>query len=124
VRSENSPDVLILGGGVTGLTLALSLHEGGIPCRVFEAAPELKWLGVGINLLPHAVRELTELGLADRFERHAVLTREMCFYNRFGQFIWRGGARCAHGKVQARRRIRARGAQEAPVSGFDLGDPG
>jgi 2-polyprenyl-6-methoxyphenol hydroxylase-like FAD-dependent oxidoreductase len=89
VRSENARDVLITGGGVTGLTLALSLHEAGIPCRVFEAAPELKWLGVGINLLPHAVRELTELGLAERLARHAVLTREMCFYNRFGQFVYK-----------------------------------
>jgi len=89
VRSENARDVLIIGGGVTGLTLALSLHEAGIPCRVYEAAPELKWLGVGINLLPHAVRELTELGLAELLERHAVLTREMCFYNRFGQFVYK-----------------------------------
>jgi 2-polyprenyl-6-methoxyphenol hydroxylase-like FAD-dependent oxidoreductase len=89
VRSENARDVLIIGGGVTGLTLALSLHQAGISCRVYEAAPELKWLGVGINLLPHAVRELTELGLAGRLERHAVVTREMCFYNRFGQFIYR-----------------------------------
>ena len=74
---------------MTGLTLALSLHEAGIPCRVFEAASELKWLGVGINLLPHAVRELTELGLAGRLERCAVATREMCFYNRFGQFVYK-----------------------------------
>lgn len=64
MRSENSADVLVVGGGITGLTLALSLHQAGIGCRVFEAAPELKGLGVGINLLPHAVRELTELGLA------------------------------------------------------------
>ncbi len=89
MRSENARDVLIIGGGVTGLTLALSLHEVGIACNVYEAAPQLKWLGVGINLLPHAVRELTELGLAERLERHAVLTREMCFYNRFGQFVYK-----------------------------------
>jgi len=89
VRSENARDVLIIGGGVTGLALALSLHQVGIVCRVYEGAPQLKWLGVGINLLPHAVRELTELGLAERLERHAVLTREMCFYNRFGQFVYK-----------------------------------
>ena len=89
MRSENARDVLIIGGGVTGLTLALSLHEARIPCRVYEAATELKWHGVGINLLPHAVRELTELGLAGRLERRAVLTREMCFYNRFGQFVYK-----------------------------------
>ena len=89
VRSGNARNVLIIGGGITGLTLALSLHEAGVPCRVFEAAAELKWLGVGINLLPHAVRELTELRLAEHLERHAVVTREMCFYNRFGQFIYK-----------------------------------
>ena len=89
MRSENARDVLIIGGGVTGLALALSLHQVGIVCRVYEGAPQLKWLGVGINLLPHAVRELTELGLAERLERHAVLTREMCFYNRFGQFVYK-----------------------------------
>ena len=89
MRSENARDVLIIGGGVTGLTLALSLHEVGIACRAYEAAPQLKWLGVGINLLPHAVRELTELGVAEHLERRAVLTREMCFYNRFGQFVYK-----------------------------------
>jgi 5-methylphenazine-1-carboxylate 1-monooxygenase len=72
---------------VTGLTLALSLQQAGIPSRVYEAASDLRWLGVGINLLPHAVRELTELGVAERLERCAVPTREMCFYNRFGQFV-------------------------------------
>ena len=56
--------MLIVGGGIGGLTLALSLHQAGISCRVFEAAPEIQPLGVGINLLPHAMRELSELGLA------------------------------------------------------------
>ena len=81
--------VLIIGGGVGGLTLALSLHQAGIPCRVFEAAPEIKPLGVGVNLLPHGMRELTELGLQERLARVAVETRELCFYNRFGQLIFK-----------------------------------
>ena len=72
---------------MTGLTLALSLQQAGIFCRVYEAASDLRWLGVGLNLLPHAVRELTELGVAERLESCAVPTREMCFYNRFGQFV-------------------------------------
>ena len=55
--------VLIVGAGIGGLTLGLRLHQAGIPCRIFEAAPEIKPLGVGINLLPHASKELTELGL-------------------------------------------------------------
>lgn len=82
-------EVLIIGGGIGGLTLALSLHQAGIACRVFEAAPEIKPLGVGINLLPHGMRELTELGLQERLAAVAVETRELCFYNRFGQFIFR-----------------------------------
>jgi 2-polyprenyl-6-methoxyphenol hydroxylase-like FAD-dependent oxidoreductase len=81
--------VLIIGGGIGGLTLALSLHQAGIACRVFEAAPGIKALGVGVNLLPHGMRELTELGLQDRLARVAVETQELRFYNRFGQFIFR-----------------------------------
>ena len=82
-------DVIIIGGGIGGLTLALSLHQAGIAARVFEAAPEIKPLGVGINLLPHGMREFTELGLQERLARLAVETKELCFYNRFGQFIFR-----------------------------------
>jgi len=81
--------VLIVGGGIGGLTLALSLHQVGIACRVFEAAPEIKPLGVGINLLPHGMRELTELGLQARLAAVAIETRELCFYNRYGQFIFK-----------------------------------
>lgn len=81
-------EILIIGGGIGGLTLALSLHSVGIACRVFEAASEIRPLGVGINLLPHGMRELTELGLQDRLAKLAVATREVCFYNRFGQLIF------------------------------------
>src|SRR6266516_2552640 len=63
--------VLIAGGGIGGLTLALSLHQIGVPVRVFESVPELKPLGVGINVLPHAVRELIELGLHDKLDAAA-----------------------------------------------------
>jgi 2-polyprenyl-6-methoxyphenol hydroxylase-like FAD-dependent oxidoreductase len=80
--------ILIIGGGISGLTLALSLHRAGIPARVFEAAPAWKRLGVGINLLPHCVRELAQLGLEPALAAHAVETREMSFYNRFGQHIF------------------------------------
>ena len=60
--------VLIAGGGIGGLTLALSLHQIGVPAQVFESVPELRPLGVGINVLPHAVRELIELGLHDQLD--------------------------------------------------------
>jgi 2-polyprenyl-6-methoxyphenol hydroxylase-like FAD-dependent oxidoreductase len=79
--------ILVVGGGIGGLTLALSLHQAGIACRVFEAAPEIKPLGVGINLLPHAMREFTELGLQDKLAAVAIETREFCWYDRFGHFI-------------------------------------
>ena len=81
--------ILIVGGGVGGLTLALSLHQAGLGCRVFEAAPDIRPLGVGINLLPHGTRELTELGLQGKLAPLAVATREVVFCNRFGQFIYR-----------------------------------
>ena len=81
-------EVLIVGAGIGGLTLALCLHERSIPCRVFEAAPVFQPLGVGINVLPHAMRELSRLGLEDELVSAGVLTREMCYYNRFGQFIY------------------------------------
>jgi 5-methylphenazine-1-carboxylate 1-monooxygenase len=82
-------DILIIGAGIGGLTLALSLRQIGLRCRVFEAAAEFKPLGVGINLLPHATRELCELGLQEDLEEAGVETRELCFYNRFGQFIYK-----------------------------------
>jgi 5-methylphenazine-1-carboxylate 1-monooxygenase len=80
--------IAIVGAGIGGLTLALELHAAGIPCRVYEAAPELRPLGVGINILPHATAVLAELGALERLEAIAVETRESSFYNRFGQHIY------------------------------------
>lgn len=80
--------VLIAGGGIGGLTLALSLHQVGIPCRVFESVPELKPLGVGINVLPHAVRELIELGLIDQLSAFGVATAELAYFSKRGKPIW------------------------------------
>lgn len=81
--------VVIVGAGIGGLTLALSLHAAGIEAVVYEAAPEILPLGVGINVLPHAVRELTDLGLADRLADNAIATQALMYANRFGQEIWR-----------------------------------
>ena len=80
--------VLIAGGGIGGLTLALSLHQAGIDCEVFEQAPEIRPLGVGINVLPHAMRELTELGLQQRVAAAGIVTQELAYANRLGQMIW------------------------------------
>ena len=81
-------EVVIIGAGIGGLTLGLMLHRARIPCRIFEAASELKPVGVGINVLPHASRELCGLGLEDALTSVAVITREFCFYNRYGQYIY------------------------------------
>ncbi|HZN27361.1 MAG TPA: flavin-dependent oxidoreductase [Burkholderiales bacterium] len=81
-------DVVIIGAGIGGLTLGLMLHRAGIPCRIYEAASELKAVGVGINILPHASRELCDLGLERALTNVSIITREFCFFNRFGQFIY------------------------------------
>jgi 5-methylphenazine-1-carboxylate 1-monooxygenase len=80
--------VLIAGGGIGGLTLALSLHQIGIRAKVFESVAELKPLGVGINVLPHAVRELIELGLHDGLDAAGVATRELAYFSKRGRPIW------------------------------------
>jgi 5-methylphenazine-1-carboxylate 1-monooxygenase len=80
--------VLIAGGGIDGLTLALSLHQIGIPAKVFESVSELKPLGVGINVLPHAVRELIELGLLEKLDASGVRTRELAYFSKHGKPIW------------------------------------
>jgi 2-polyprenyl-6-methoxyphenol hydroxylase-like FAD-dependent oxidoreductase len=82
-------ELLIVGGGIGGLTLALELHRRNIPCRVFESAPQIKAVGVGVNLLPHATRALTELGLQEALAKVAIETKEAAFFNRFGQLIYR-----------------------------------
>jgi len=84
-----SRDVLIIGAGIGGLTLALALQRRGISARLFETAPELRPIGVGLNLLPHAVAELAALDLMDALAERAVITREAVFFNRFGQLIHR-----------------------------------
>jgi 2-polyprenyl-6-methoxyphenol hydroxylase-like FAD-dependent oxidoreductase len=82
-------EILVAGGGIGGLVAALSLHAAGFTARVFEAVAEYKPLGVGINVLPHAVRELTELGLAEKLAETGIATRELCYISAHGQEIWR-----------------------------------
>jgi len=81
--------VAIIGGGICGLALALNLKARGIACTVYERVAELKELGVGITLLPHAMREFTALGLADTLLKAGIENRESCFFNRFGQLIYK-----------------------------------
>src|SRR5262245_46483924 len=82
-------DVIVIGGGISGLAMALSLPQGGIPVRVYEQAADPKPLGVGINLQPNAVRELDELGLGARLVEVGNRTDELAFFNKFGQLICR-----------------------------------
>jgi 5-methylphenazine-1-carboxylate 1-monooxygenase len=80
-------DVIVAGGGISGLSLALSLHQAGIAVRVYEAVGDLAPRGVGINLQPTAVRELTELGLGDALARIGIATQQLSYFNKFGQLI-------------------------------------
>ena len=80
--------VIVVGGGIGGLSLALSLRQAGIEACVYEAVRDLAPLGVGINLQPVAVRELTELGLGDELARTGIATQQLSYFNKFGQLIW------------------------------------
>jgi 2-polyprenyl-6-methoxyphenol hydroxylase-like FAD-dependent oxidoreductase len=81
-------DVIIVGAGIGGLTLGLALQRCGIPCRIFESAAEIRPIGVGINLLPHATKELAALELEPSLASVAIETRDATFFNRFGQLIY------------------------------------
>ncbi|MEM6463127.1 MAG: flavin-dependent oxidoreductase [Pseudomonadota bacterium] len=81
--------VLIAGAGIGGLTTALMLHQRGIRARIFERAAEVREVGVGINTLPHAIRELAELDLLERLDAVGLRTRELRYLTKHGQEVWR-----------------------------------
>lgn len=80
---------IIVGGGIGGLTAALMLHARGIDCEIFEQSDAIRELGVGINTLPHAIKELAEIGLLPALDRVGIRTHELFYMNRNGQEIWR-----------------------------------
>lgn len=82
-------EIIIIGGGIGGMTAALFLEKAGIDVRVYEAAPAVKPLGLGVNLLPHSTKVLDEIGVLDDMASRAILTEESAFLNRFGQMIYR-----------------------------------
>ena len=81
-------EVLIAGGGIAGLATALSLHDEGIDVAVRESVPEIQPLGVGINLLPHAIRELDALGVLDKLESVGIASTTLAYFSARGQLIW------------------------------------
>ena len=89
VQPSSPAPVLIAGGGIGGMATALTLHQIGVPCVVLEAVPELKPLGVGINLQPNAVRELFDLGFtAADLDGIGIATREWALVGRNGRDIY------------------------------------
>lgn len=80
--------ILIAGGGIAGLVMGLTLHQLGLPFRIFERVAEPRPLGVGINLQPNSVRELFDLGLEAELDALGVRTRQYGFYSKFGHEIW------------------------------------
>ena len=81
--------VLISGAGIAGLTLGLALHRAGVPFRILEAVAAIRPLGVGINLQPHAVRELRRLGLGAELDAVGLRTEEVAYFSAQGRPIWR-----------------------------------
>ena len=80
---------IIVGGGIGGLTTALMLRARGIGCELYEQSDTIRELGVGINTLPHAIRELAQLGLLDALDAIAIRTDELHYLSRHGQEVWR-----------------------------------
>ncbi len=81
-------EAIVVGGGIAGLTAALCLHAKGINVEVFERTPEIRELGVGVNILPHATKVLDRLGLVDKLYEVGIETAELIFCHRLGQTIW------------------------------------
>lgn len=81
-------DIAIIGAGPAGLSAALRLHQQGFRPRIYEAAPELKPLGVGIDIKVYATQEFDELGLLEEFRAISVEAKESIFYSKYGQEIY------------------------------------
>lgn len=89
MSADDAAEVLVVGAGIGGLATALQLERVGIKSLVIESTPRFAPVGVGITILPHAAKQLRELGLGEALASGCILTRESAFFNRFGQLIYR-----------------------------------
>ena len=80
--------VIIAGGGIGGLTTALMLHARNIDVQVYETAATIREAGVGINILPHAIRELEALGLLGVLDKVGLRTKSLTYFTKSGQEVW------------------------------------
>ncbi len=85
---DGARKIVIVGGGIGGLATALCLHRAGIEAEIFEQSEEIRELGVGMNVLPHAIAVLIGLGLLPALDRVGIRIRKMIYCNRFGQTVW------------------------------------
>jgi 5-methylphenazine-1-carboxylate 1-monooxygenase len=84
----HKPNVIIVGAGIGGLTTALFLHKHGIRSEIYETVSEIKELGVGLNIFPHAMQRLDELGLGPALFGVGIEPKHFCFFSRLGQFVY------------------------------------
>ena len=80
--------VIVAGGGIAGMSMALTCHQLDIPVVVHESVPKIEPLGVGINLQPNAVRELFDLGFQEQLDQIGLETREWALVGRNGNDVW------------------------------------
>ncbi|WP_340613365.1 FAD-dependent monooxygenase [Xenorhabdus thailandensis] len=80
-------DIIIIGAGISGLTLALAMHSRGMSAKIFESVSRIEPLGVGINIQPYATKVFHELDLLDTLTSSSIITKEMVFFNKYGQKI-------------------------------------
>jgi 5-methylphenazine-1-carboxylate 1-monooxygenase len=114
-----TPRVIVVGAGIGGLVTALSVHEVGMRVDVYERVRGLQPLGVGINLLPHAVRELDALGILAPVRRRAVEPTSLVYCSRHGREIWREPRGVAAGYPWPQLSVHRGVLQEVLLDAFD-----
>jgi 2-polyprenyl-6-methoxyphenol hydroxylase-like FAD-dependent oxidoreductase len=110
--------IIVIGAGIGGLVTALSLREIGVRVDVYESVREVRPLGVGINLLPHAVRELDALALLESVRRRSVEPESLVYCSRHGQEIWREPRGIAAGYPWPQLSIHRGALQEVLLGAF------